>query len=122
MFYAGQHHLPRLLGDCHLDTDEQASLSQVTTYLDISIISTISTHLRSRQEMALFQGLRQGDGPNMEKAPLGDNLRPRYTYIMSIYNIYNLIIYRQPLNNRAVRTNIALQGQKVGIMLRWIYC
>ena len=72
--------------------------------------------------MALFQGLRQGDGPNMEKAPLGDNLRPRYTYIMSIYNIYNLIIYRQPLNNRAVRTNIALQGQKVGIMLRWIYC
>ena len=68
--------------------------------------------------MALFQGLRQGDGPNMEKAPLGDNLRPRYTlylYICNIYKIYN-IIFRQPLNNRAVRTNIAVQGQKVGII------
>ena len=32
----------------------------------------------------------------MEKAPLGNNLRPR-----------------QPLNNRAVRTNIALSRQKV---------
>ena len=43
--------------------------------------------------MALFQGLRQGDGPNMEKAPLGDNLRPRYTlylYICNIYNVYNI--------------------------------
>ena len=68
--------------------------------------------------MALFQGLRQGDGPNMEKAPLGDNLRPRHVNICiyNIYNIYNIIIYRQPLNNRAVRTNIALQGQKVGII------
>ena len=37
--------------------------------------------------MALFQGLRQGDGPNMEKAPLGDNLRPRYTC-----NIYISVI------------------------------
>ena len=38
----------------------------------------------------------QGDSPMMEKAPLGNNLRPR-----------------QPLNNRAVRTNIALSRQKV---------
>ena len=50
----------------------------------------------SRQEMEMFQSLRQGDSPVMEKAPLGDNLRPR-----------------QPLNNRAVRTNIALSKEKV---------
>jgi len=49
----------------------------------------------SKQEMELFHGLRQGDSPMMEKAPLGNNLRPR-----------------QPLNNRAVRTNIALSRQK----------
>ena len=46
----------------------------------------------SRQEMEMFYQLRQGDSPLMEKAPLGNNLRPR-----------------QPVNNRAVRTNIALQ-------------
>jgi len=48
----------------------------------------------SKQELDMFYQLRQGDKV-MEKAPLGNNLRPR-----------------QPLNNRAVRTNIALQGQK----------
>ena len=47
----------------------------------------------------MFQSLRQGDTPAHEKAPLGNNLRPR-----------------QPLNNRAVRTNIALQKQKVLII------
>ena len=45
----------------------------------------------SRQEMEMFYQLRQGDSPLMEKAPLGNNLRPR-----------------QPVNNRGVRTNIAL--------------
>ena len=49
----------------------------------------------SRQEMEMFYQLRQGDSPLMEKAPLGNNLRPR-----------------QPVNNRAVRTNIALQKQE----------
>ena len=49
----------------------------------------------SRQEMEMFYQLRQGDGPLMEKAPLGNNLRPR-----------------QPVNKRAVRTNIALQKQE----------
>jgi len=48
----------------------------------------------SKQELDMFYQLRQGD-KIMEKAPLGNNLRPR-----------------QPLNNRAVRTNIALQAQK----------
>ena len=48
----------------------------------------------SKQEMELFHSLRQGDTPMMEKAPLGHNLRPR-----------------QPRNNRAVRTNIALSKQ-----------
>ena len=52
--------------------------------------------LNTRQEMEMFQSLRQGDTPAHEKAPLGNNLRPR-----------------QPLNNRAIRTNIALQKQKV---------
>ena len=46
------------------------------------------------QSWLLFSA--QGDSPMMEKAPLGNNLRPR-----------------QPLNNRAVRTNIALSRQKV---------
>ena len=50
----------------------------------------------SKQEMEMFHMLRQGDSPMMEKAPLGNNLRPR-----------------QPVNSRAVRTNIALQKQKV---------
>ena len=49
----------------------------------------------SKQELDMFYQLRQGD-KIMEKAPLGNNLRPR-----------------QPLNNRVVRTNIALQAQKV---------
>ena len=49
----------------------------------------------SKQELEMFYQLRQGDKV-MEKAPLGNNLRPR-----------------QPLNNRAVRTNIAVQAQKV---------
>jgi len=48
----------------------------------------------SKRELDTFYQLRQGD-KIMEKAPLGNNLRPR-----------------QPLNNRAVRTNIALQAQK----------
>ena len=39
----------------------------------------------------MFYQLRQGDSPLMEKAPLGNNLRAR-----------------QPVNNRGVRTNIAL--------------
>ena len=51
----------------------------------------------SRQEMEMFYQLRQGDGPVMEKAPLGNNLRPR-----------------QPVNNRAVRTNIALTKHQTG--------
>ena len=54
----------------------------------------------SKQEMELFHSLRQGDTPMMEKAPLGHNLRPR-----------------QPRNNRAVRTNIALSRQ-VRVMQR----
>jgi len=45
----------------------------------------------SRQELDMFYQLRQGN-KQMEKAPLGNNLRPR-----------------QPLNNRALRTNIAPQ-------------
>lgn len=45
----------------------------------------------SRQELDMFYQLRQGNRL-MEKAPLGNNLRPR-----------------QPLNNRALRTNIAPQ-------------
>jgi len=49
----------------------------------------------SKQEMEMFHMLRQGDSPMMEKAPLGNNLRPR-----------------QPVNSRAVRTNIALHKQK----------
>jgi len=49
----------------------------------------------SRKEMEMFYQLRQGDKV-MEKAPLGNNLRPR-----------------QPLNNRSVRTNIALKSQKI---------
>merc|ERR1719394_887512 len=44
----------------------------------------------SKQELDMFYQLRQGN-KQMEKAPLGNNLRPR-----------------QPLNNRAVRTNIAM--------------
>ena len=51
----------------------------------------------SRQEMEMFYQLRQGDSPAMEKAPLGNNLRPR-----------------QSVNNRAVRTNIALKHQSGG--------
>jgi len=47
--------------------------------------------------MEMFYQLRQGDSPAMEKAPLGNNLRPR-----------------QPVNNRAVRTNIALSKQQAG--------
>ena len=53
----------------------------------------------SKQELEMFYQLRQGDKV-MEKAPLGNNLRPR-----------------QPLNNRAVRTNIALQRNKVGVII-----
>ena len=49
----------------------------------------------SRQEMEMFYQLRQGDKV-IEKAPLGNNLRPR-----------------QPLNNRAVRTNIAMTSHAV---------
>ncbi len=45
----------------------------------------------------LYGSLRQGER-TMEKAPLGNNLRPR-----------------QPLRNRALRTNIALPAQKVAI-------
>ena len=48
----------------------------------------------SRQEMDMFYQLRQGDRV-MEKAPLGNNLSPR-----------------QPLNNRAIRTNINIKGNK----------
>jgi len=50
----------------------------------------------SKQELDMFYQLRQGDKV-MEKAALGNNLRPR-----------------QPLNNRSVRTNIAVEGQKAG--------
>ena len=55
----------------------------------------------SKQEMEMFHMLRQGDSPMMEKAPLGNNLRPR-----------------QPVNSRAVRTNIALHKQKVWSYLK----
>jgi len=50
----------------------------------------------SHHDLQQFRRLRQGDRLH-EKAPLGNNLRPQ-----------------QPLNNRALRTNIALPAQKVG--------
>jgi len=47
----------------------------------------------SKHDLDSFRSLRQGDRLH-EKAPLGNNLRPQ-----------------QPLNNRALRTNIALPAQ-----------
>ncbi|XP_023322037.1 putative carbonic anhydrase-like protein 1 [Eurytemora carolleeae] len=48
----------------------------------------------SQHDIDAFRRLKQGDRHH-EKAPLGNNLRPQ-----------------QPLNNRALRTNIALPAQK----------
>ena len=77
-----QHNLSWMLGDRHMGGDEQACLSEQVHrthhynrhHYQIIIIIIIS---HCRQELDMFYQLRQGN-KQMEKAPLGNNLRPRW--------------------------------------------
>ena len=78
-----QHNLSWMLGDCHMGGDEQACLSEQVHRIphynrhhnQIIIFSITISHCR--QELDMFYQLRQGN-KQMEKAPLGNNLRPRW--------------------------------------------
>jgi len=80
-------------------TDEYITYEGSTTFPGCWETTTWIVYNRpiyiSKHDLDQFQRLKQGDRLQ-EKAPLGNNLRPQ-----------------QPLNNRGLRTNIAIDSQKI---------